>query len=66
MIAEVGSGLTTEDTSGNEILPETDQSLALSLDSTSHVSRVGRSYFLYRLPLHSWLNFIKMPECTNS
>jgi hypothetical protein len=52
--------------SSNEILPETDQSLALSLGSTSNISHVGWSYFLYRLPLHSWLNFIKMPERTSS
>jgi hypothetical protein len=30
------------------------------------ISRVEWSYFLHRLPLHSWLNFINMPECSSS
>jgi len=36
-MADVGSGRKTEDARSNEILSETDQSLALSLDSTSNI-----------------------------
>lgn len=36
-MADVGSGRKTEDAQSDEILPEIDQSLALSLDSTSNI-----------------------------